>query len=95
MFSEVSVNHSVHRGGGGLPPEGLPTHPPVLTSSGGHCSSQYTFYWNAFLLITRKSLSPFAVAGWVFDPIWEDLGKCKYFFYRSVHALFDSIQIWG
>ena len=26
-------------------------HPPELTSSLGHCSSQYTSYWNAFLFV--------------------------------------------
>ena len=36
--------------------------PPAVTSSGNHCSSQYAFYWNAFLfqwlisLITVKLL---------------------------------------
>ena len=24
--------------------------PPSVTSGGGHCSGQYAFYWNAFLL---------------------------------------------
>ena len=43
MFSEVSVSHSVH-GGGGLPTEGIwegQPNPklPYLTSSGGHCSN--------------------------------------------------------
>ena len=65
MFSEASVSHFVHGGGvclqgkesvsgrGGLPP-GLrgsaQAPPPVLTSSGGHCSGQYVSYWNAFFL---------------------------------------------
>ena len=30
--------------------EGSLSNPPVLTSSGGHCSSRYTSYWNASLL---------------------------------------------
>ena len=28
-------------------------HPPVLASSGGHCSGRYASHWNAFLLISR------------------------------------------
>ena len=28
-----------------------PADPPVMTSSGGHCSSPYASYWNAFLFI--------------------------------------------
>ena len=32
-----------------------PPLPPVLTSSGGHCSSRYASYWNAFLCLTRLS----------------------------------------
>ena len=34
---------------GSLSPEGS-GYPPVLTSSGGHCSGRYASYWNAFLL---------------------------------------------
>ena len=49
MFSEASVSHSVH--GEGLHPEG--GLPPVLTSSGGHCSGRYASYWNAFLFPKR------------------------------------------
>ena len=50
-----SVCHSVHGGGGGggwtaSAPGG---RPPELTSSGGHCSGQYTSYWNAFLFILQ------------------------------------------
>ena len=64
MFSEASVNHSVHRAGslpdgdpipsgwrspGWRPPSPLDGDPPLLlTSSGGHCSGRYAFYWNAF-----------------------------------------------
>ena len=49
--------HSVHgRGLGdradphyrGRPPPSR-GRPPVLTSSGGHCSGRYVFYWSAFL----------------------------------------------
>ena len=51
MFSEASVSHCVY-GLGSLPAGGgLPPNPPVLTSSGGHCSGRYAFYWNAFLLV--------------------------------------------
>ena len=47
------------KGGWADPPLGLPRRPlrsasesgsQVMTSSGGHCSSRYTSYWNAFLL---------------------------------------------
>ena len=52
MFSEASVNHSVHRAGespGWRPPSLLDGDIPLLlTSSGSHCSGRYAFYWNAF-----------------------------------------------
>ena len=31
----------------------LEADPLVLTSSGGHCSGRYVFYWNAFLNVTE------------------------------------------
>ena len=34
----------------------LMDNPPLVTSSGGHCSSWYAFYWNAFLF-------------WIFLPV--------------------------
>ena len=61
MFSETSVSNSVHKGRG-CPTEGVSLHVLgglplegsvpllVLTSSGDHCSSRYTSYWNEFLL---------------------------------------------
>ena len=45
---------SVHAEGGSTYEGGLPLgggaaqSPPVLTSSGGHCSGRYASYWNAF-----------------------------------------------
>ena len=36
------------------PPSGQ--RPPVLTSSGGHCSGQVTSYWNAFLFMTCQEI---------------------------------------
>ena len=46
MFSKVFV-HLL----GDLNTRGvcLMDNPPLVTSSGGHCSSWYAFYWNAFL----------------------------------------------
>ena len=29
---------------------GVSWRPPSVTSSGGYCSGQYAFYWNAFLV---------------------------------------------
>ena len=34
---------------------GCPT-PPVVTSTGGHCSGRYASYWNAFLFLSNFSL---------------------------------------
>ena len=58
MFSEVSVSPrgSASEMSQCLPPKGGLTLKGVylqggLTSSGGHCSGQYTSYWNAFLLL--------------------------------------------
>ena len=52
--------------GGGLHPTGLPQgegsasrgldRPPVVTSSGSHCSGQYASYWNAFLFLNKNML---------------------------------------
>ena len=41
---------------GSRPPRGRPAT-PVVTSSGGHCSSRCASYWNAFLLPDMSILS--------------------------------------
>ena len=62
MFT-VGGRLSSTREDGGLPPRGLgygsrgwelPNRPPLLTSTGGHCSSQYASYWTAFFLKTNQ-----------------------------------------
>ena len=51
----------LHPGGFGETPLGLPQEgggwvdPPVVTSSGGPCSSRYASYWNAFLFMFVSS----------------------------------------
>ena len=67
MFSQVSVNHSVHRGWVCLVPGPFSgayqvhplwkVHPQVLKFSCGHRSGWYASYWNAFLFNSEINLS--------------------------------------
>ena len=63
MFSEGSVRHFVP-GVSLLYPSGQrpsDRDSPELTSSCGHCSGQYTSYWNAFLFIMKRLMDVFSI----------------------------------